>query len=179
MRKIILVAVFLLATFLIIQSSTALASEGNEAESSATIYVEKKGDVRIEKLEGFLASYNSPLAKYAFDFVKIADYYGLDWKLIPAIAGVESTFGKVIPPSSFNAYGWANGNYWFTSWKVSIEIVAKSLKSNYFNRGADTVEEIAPIYAPPSRTWAWKVRYFMEKIENFSSTNPLALELSL
>lgn len=176
MLRIFKVAMILIASLLIL-SETVLAR--TEAEGSATIFIEKEEDIRIGKLEGFLASYNSPLAKYAFNFVKTADYYGLDWRLLPAIAGVESSFGKAVPPSSFNAYGWANGAYWFTSWKTSIEIVASSLRSDYFNRGADTVEKIAPVYAPPSRTWAWKVRYFMEKIENFSSTNPLALELTL
>ena len=31
------------------------------------------------------------------DFVTYADTNGLDYRLVPAITGVESTFGKLIP----------------------------------------------------------------------------------
>jgi len=179
MKKLLLVAIILVATFLINQPTFAKASTVKEAASSAEIVDKKNQDIRTKKLRNFLRFYNSPLAEYAEIMVKTADKYSLNWRLIPAISGVESTFGKAIPAGSFNAYGWANGAYYFNSWEESIEIVTKSLRENYMNRGADTVEKIAPIYAPPSKTWAWKVRYFMEKIENFAPPSPLALELSL
>lgn len=176
MAKIIRVAIVVVATFL---ASTVPVLANIEAASSADIVVEKKQDLRVEKLKKFFRFYNSPLVAYAETMVKTADKYNLDWRLVPAITGVESTFGRQIPFNSYNAYGWANGAYWFTSWENSIEIVAKTLRENYLNRGADTVEKIAPIYAPPSSSWAWKVRYFMEKIENFAPPSTLALELSL
>lgn len=134
-----------------------------------------KEDTRVKKLKTFLNVVNSPLEGYAANFVEIADKYEVDWRLVPAIAGVESTFGQAIPYSSYNAYGWNNGAYYFTSWSESIEIVTKTLRENYVNRGAKTVEQIAPIYAPPSKTWAGKVRHFMTKIES----TPLPLELTL
>lgn len=140
-----------------------------------------KPDGKIRQLRLFLESYNSPLATFSTDFVFMADRYGVDWKLVPAIAGVESTFGKFIPQGSYNAYGWANGNFYFQSWPESIEIVTRTLKEKYIDRGASTVEKIAQIYAPPSKTWAGKVRYFMDKIENFGREpqNSPTLELSL
>lgn len=174
MLKLISVTLFLVVT--LVYPKSVLAN--TEAAGSAIIVMEKP-DLRIEKLKRFLSFYESPLVNSVIDFIQIADKYQLDWKLIPAITGVESTFGKAIPFGSFNAYGWANGAYYFNSWEESIETVAKTLRENYINRGADTVEKIAPIYAPPSPTWAWKVKYFMEKIENFVPTNTLALELSL
>jgi hypothetical protein len=149
-----------------------------EAEGSACLLVKEKEDIRVNKLKKFLGYYQSPLKYYANFLVKTADKYGLDWRLIPAITGVESTFGKAIPEGSFNAYGWANGAYYFDSWSQSIEVVAKALRQNYVDRGADTVEKIAPIYAPPSKTWAYKVNFYMEKIENFNAFDPKRLELS-
>lgn len=175
MLKLFKVAIVIVATFPLNTSSVLAITE---AAGSATVVVEKP-DLRIEKLRRFLTAYDSPLAKYAEIFVNTADKHQLDWKLIPAIIGVESTFGKFIPANSYNAYGWANGAYYFKSWEESVEIVAKTLREDYYDRGADTIEKIAPIYAPPSQTWAWKVKYFMEKIENFTSTNPLALDLTL
>lgn len=180
MRKLIWLAVFILTALIIIAyPSFANASEGKEAASSADIFMGQTPDPNIERLRRFLASYDSPLANYAPVFVEKASRYNLDWKLIPAITGVESTFGKAIPFNSYNAYGWANGEYSFKSWGESIEVVAKTLRENYVNRGADTVEKIAPIYAPPSQTWAGKVLYFMDKIENFAPNKTIALELSL
>jgi len=85
--------------------------------------------------------------------------------MVAAISGVESTFGKRIPENSYNAYGWANGNYYFESWEDSIAIVSKTLREKYYDRGATTLNQIARRYAPPSSSWAWKVNYFMEKID--------------
>ncbi len=136
-------------------------------------------DTRIAKLHGFLEFYNSPLTDYASVFIKAADKYGIDWKLVPAIAGVESTFGKAIPYNSYNAYGWAGGEYYFASWEDSVEIVSRALRANYYNRGLDSVAKISPVYCPPNKNWGIKVQYFMDKLENFSPKSTLALELSL
>ncbi len=123
-------------------------------------------DLRILKLQMYLKKHNSPIEPYAENFVRIADKYDLDWRLVPAISGVESTFGKRIPQGSYNAYGWANGDYSFESWEESIEIVSKTLREKYVDRGADSIEKIAKIYAPPSETWAWKVTYFVNQIDS-------------
>lgn len=132
-------------------------------------------DSRAEKLEAFLTTHNSPLADYASDFVTAADRYGLDWRFLPAITGVESTFGKQIPAGTFNAYGWNNGAWQFTSWSDSIDFVSRALKERYFDQGLDTIYKIAPVYAPPSKTWAGKVVYFMEQIECFEQNSCLDL----
>src|SRR3989344_5119286 len=123
-------------------------------------------DPRIIKLEKYLKKHNSPLSEYANVLIWYADEQDLDWRLIPAISGVESTFGKRIPKNSYNAYGWANGNYSFVSWDDSIGIVAKTLREKYYDKGADDINKIARRYAPPSDTWAWKVKFFMNEIDS-------------
>ncbi len=136
--------------------------------SSAAIKSESKSldfDYRVENLKKFLEKYNSPLAEYAEVFVAYADENNLDYRLVPAITGVESTFGKRIPINSYNAYGWANGEYSFVSWEDSISHVTEVLKEKYVDRGADTISEIARIYAPPSSTWGGKVSFFVKKID--------------
>lgn len=147
-------------------------------EASASAHV----DTRIEKLTLFLERYDSPLAPYARTFVEAADVYGLDWRLVAAIAGVESTFGKQIPFNSYNAWGWgiptgSLSGIGFASWEEGIVEVSRGLKTRYINRGADTIWKIAPIYAPPSTTWAGKVNYFIDAIERFtiSKTDDLTL----
>lgn len=135
-------------------------------------------DPRVTQLSELLNYYKSPLAPYAPVFIQKADEYGLpDWRLVPAIAGVESTFGKRIPQNSYNAYGWANGNYSFKNWEDSIDVVTKTLKQKYYARGADTVEEIAAIYAPPSKTWANNVHFFMTKLDGFEQPKQATFSL--
>lgn len=169
-----MIVIFFLAFLFNVNSAYA----AQEAASSAGLN-QNKTDERIKKLTGFLKAYNSPLKSYAAVFIQNADKYNLDWKLIPAITGVESTFGKFIPYDSYNAYGWANGKYTFNSWEESIEVVSKALKQNYIDKGLNTIEKISPVYCPPNPTWGWKVKYFMEKLENFTPASASNLELSL
>ena len=137
-------------------------------------------DNRLEKLTAFLEKYDSPLVPYAETFIFMADKYQIDWKLLPAITGVESTFGKQIPFNSYNAYGWNNGNYRFQSWEDSIEIVSKALKEKYYNRGLDNPYKIGRVYAPPSPFWGNRVNNFMKMIEPISINSPLsALTLTI
>lgn len=150
------------------------------AQTSAVIKNDIDKDIRQEKLEQFLKSYDSPLAAYAGVFIQKADEYNIpDWKLVPAVTGVESTFGKAIPFNSYNAYGWNNGNYSFSSWEESIDVVTRTLKFKYIDRGLDTVEKIACVYAPPSNTWAGKVNYFMHEIEVFLPRKSSQLSVSI
>ena len=62
-------------------------------------------DCRERILRKFLEKHNSPMVYYTNDFIYYADKYNIDWRLVPAIAGVESTFGKRMPANSYNAYG--------------------------------------------------------------------------
>ena len=122
-------------------------------------------DYRVARLRAYLAKHSSPLVGEAENFVEYADKYNLDWRFVPAITGVESTFGKRIPYNSYNAYGWANGAYSFESWDESIEVVTSTLREKYYDKGAKNINQIARRYASPSTTWAWKVKYFMRKID--------------
>src|SRR3990167_1538262 len=85
-------------------------------------------DDRADRLEEYLNSHNSPLAPYADVFVAKADKYELDWRLVAAISGVESTFGKRLPTNSYNAYGWNGGNFYFKDWEDGIDTVSKTLR---------------------------------------------------
>lgn len=164
-KKFCLILIAFLAIFFL--SQPAFAQEKIAGGSAMLENSFPLADNRVTKLKKFLESYDSPLAEYADKIVESADEYGLDWKLVPAITGVESTFGKNIPAGSYNAYGWANGAFYFQSWEQSIDLVSQTLKEKYLDRGLDTPYKMGPVYAPPSKTWAWKVIYFMKQIECF------------
>ncbi|KKS95457.1 MAG: seg [Microgenomates group bacterium GW2011_GWC1_43_13] len=165
MRKIIIY--ILITGFLLFLCTVTTRAQGvSDSSASLKIAAAKGGfDYRVENLREFLEKYNSPLAVYAEEFVTYADLNGLDYRLVPSISGVESTFGKRIPADSYNAYGWANGEYSFTSWEDSIAHVSKTLRIAYIDRGAASIAKIAKRYAPPSVTWAGKVTFFVKKID--------------
>ncbi len=128
------------------------------------IAVQTITDNRVIALRNVLENYGSPLAPYAKDYVDAADKYDMDWKLLPAIAGLESSYGIHQPVGSNNSYGWGGGRIHFDSVEEGINTVLAALKNKYAARGATTVETIAPIYSE-SATWAPRVRIFMNSIE--------------
>ena len=165
MKKTIITLALVLLFF-----STRLTNAQVAVESSASLMGKSVGegiDMREVILRQYLESHNSQLAAYSAVFIKYADEYNIDWRLVPAITGVESTFGKRIPYNSYNVYGWANGEYIFSSWDESIKIVTKALSEKYIARGANTTAEIGRIYAPPSSTWAKNVDFFKNKTPGY------------
>ena len=143
------------------------------ADAAASLVVtDAAAHWRVAKLEEFLASFNSPLTNKASHFVSEADRLSLDWRLVAAIAGVESTFGKHVPGGSYNGWGWgiptgARSGIGFESWEHGITTVSEGLKKRYVDRGAITVEQIGRIYAASPR-WAGNVHFFIRQIDKFS-----------
>lgn len=125
---------------------------------------EDKTDDRVVKIEKFfrINRGNAPLMAHAVKFVEVADKYGLDYRLLPAIATMESGGGK----SLFRSYNaWGYGKYNFSSFDEGIETVGAGLKK-YKDRGLVTPGQIAPVYCPPNATnWAKGVEQFMNEIE--------------
>jgi len=134
---------------------------------------EQTPDEQITILEQFLNEQNSPLANQAVAMIEAADTYKFDWRLLPAVAGKESSYGKNIPweskdKPSYNALGW--GVYGqeapiFSSWEEAIDTVAAGLRHEYYNEGYITPELIVKKFAPPSYgSWEKDVRMIMEQI---------------
>lgn len=128
-------------------------------------------DGRAAKLRRYLRSINSPLFDYTDLLVEEADTYGYDYRLLVAIALQESTACKFIPDNSYNCWGW--GIYGdtitrFSSYDEAIRTVSKGIKKNYLDKGLVTTEQIMSKYNPSSDgSWAWAVRFFFNKIENY------------
>lgn len=144
------------------------------AGSSAILEVqEKKTPYEVIEIERFFKSYNSILADYAQDFYDLATNEGLDYRLLPSIAMVESTGGKN-PPScaKFNPFGWSSstspcGFYRFESYKQAIKTVGEGIsRKRAYDRYKQSQEigVLAEIYNPGGKEkWAQDVKYFMEK----------------
>ncbi len=164
---------FLLVTF-VLRNDPTLKGFGLSKENQV-LGVNIVMDERVPLLRGYLQAKDSPLASKAAEMVMTADKYQFDWRLLPAIAGKESSFGKKIPwdkegqkPSN-NAWGW--GIYGdqvlsFSSWEEGIEKVGAGLRDGYFDRNLITIEDIMRYFTPRSDgSWARDVSFIMEQIQ--------------
>jgi len=167
--------------------AVSIYAQNQEAGRAAMLAYTKSedytNDPRVITLRQYFLSKHSPLANDARNFIEIADMYNVNWKLVPAIAGLESSYGIHIPTGSYNAWGWGvftgqQSGASFTSWKEGIEEVTKGLRLRYINKGAITIEQIGSIYAS-SPTWAVRVSIIMDDIEAFIPNNPLAIHITL
>ena len=133
--------------------------------NTLTAEVKLEKDNRAETLRGYLESKNSPLADLAEIFVETADEYNLDYRFLPAIAGIESGFGKIQLENSYNPFGWGGGYIYFESFEGAIRTVSFELYERCVKVGADTPAEIGPSYCPPNYIrWISAVEGFMEEI---------------
>lgn len=171
-KKIIIFLSLLLSLSLFVKSQKVeVRALDAEIKTQEQTIVAKKLDPEAQILQKYLAKYDSPLQYHAQDFIDAAKQYNLDWKLLPSIAGVESTFGKFIP-GGYNGWGW--GVYgtqaiYFASWNEAIFTIAQGLRENYFNKGYNEPYSINKIYAA-SPTWGFRVSYFMNDLEKFEKS---------
>lgn len=170
MNKLIITTVF---TALFLLSACSIKAEiiaGGSAPLTHQSFIADKDVEYIKEkelkiiIESVLNKYNSPLTGESEAFVKACIKYQINCYFLPSIAGLESTFGKFIYPNSYNPFGWGRGYMMFASWSEGFDTVAKGLKNGYIKKGAETIEEIGPIYAE-SPTWAIRVNWFIKQFE--------------
>jgi len=185
-------AVILITTFLLVATgspslptpNSSLARENPPYSLFAALpgpkqvlgYSVGTGDSRVVRLRSYLNQHNSPLSQDAQPLIDVAEKYQLPWSLIPAIAGKESGFCRVVPAGSHNCWGWAvytgqSSGAAFDSYPHAIETIAKGLKENYLDQGLTTIADIETRYTPQSalRDNSWKndVEQIMRERENW------------
>jgi len=85
-------------------------------------------DARAERLAAFFAAYNCPPPHYVEDYLRAADRYGLDYRLLPAISVRETTCGST--EVNNNRWGYHPGRQSFPSVRTGIEFLARQLALN-------------------------------------------------
>lgn len=136
-------------------------------------------DHRIAQMNKVLVAYKSPMAGLEKTLIATAEKYNLDWTLLAAIAGTESSFGKRMPANCINPYGWGvygANKICFNSLEDSIEGVAAGLAKKY---NIASIDSIAHTYNKVSTlAWISHTTFFMDKIKNTPipvSTLPVTL----
>lgn len=117
-------------------------------------------DLRTERLKHFFSTLHCPVSYLSAEFVRAADENDLDWRLLPSISVIESGGGKAYKNN--NIFGWANGEYLFSTLKAGIHEVAFKLGRSplYRNRG---VEAKLHLYNP-NEEYATNVMTVMNRI---------------
>lgn len=98
------------------------------------------------ELRAYLRSKGSPLADQVDHLVDSGRRWNVDPRLLVAISGGESSFGRRnFQP--YNAWGWMSGDS-YGSWAASIDAVAKGLRTYYLDKGLTSLVAIQRKYAP-------------------------------
>lgn len=114
-----------------------------------TVIEKSKEDIRKEHaaaINKYFSDHNTPLYGKGLQFVLVAEKYGLDWRLLPAIAMRESTGG--LHDCGNNPFGWGSCKLRnFKSYDEAIETVGKHLggaaaSTSRYYAGKDTVEKL-------------------------------------
>jgi hypothetical protein len=134
---------------------------------SGTTKVQAQSDEhQIAQMRVVLTKYNSPMVGLEDVLIATAQKYGLDWTLLAAIAGTESSFARRMPAQCINPYGWGiygSNKICFKTLEDSIEGVASGLAKKY---NISSVESIARTYNKVSTEgWVSHTRFFMNKIK--------------
>ena len=151
-----------------LEKITLISAE--EEKSSEQLLTEfNTSDIRVANLKYYFRRYESVLYDESDYFVKMADQYKLDYRLLPAIAMQESNLCQHIIEGSYNCWGWGiygNKVTRFSSYDEAIETISRGIKKNYIDKGLTTPEEIMRKYTPPSDgSWAFGVNTFLKVIE--------------
>lgn len=92
---------------------------------SETITIEDVRAERAAKIDAYYADRSMPLEGTGMKMVLEAEKYGIDWRLLPAIAVRESSGGK--HDCYNNPFGWGSCKIKFSNYDKAIESLAKNL----------------------------------------------------
>jgi hypothetical protein len=118
-------------------------------------------DLRVERLETFFASFGCPAPHHAAEYIRAADVYQVDYRLLPAISVLESTCGAYGRMN--NNWGWNRAQNGFSSVPAGIAFVTSRLAVGppYKDKGLD---EKLFNYNPEPK-YARQVKHLMREIE--------------
>jgi RHS repeat-associated protein len=116
--------------------------------------------VTAESLDKYLQSKGDEMKGLGTHLISYGKRFDVDPRLLAALAGAESTFGKYITSGKHNAWNWL----WntkepsksdFESWETAIHSVSKGLRKSYLNSGFDTATTLYGKYCsvPPPISW--------------------------
>ena len=125
-------------------------------------------DARATRLVRFFQHYNCPTPYHIDDYLRAADVYQLDYRLLPAISVRETTCG--VTEQQNNRWGFHPGHQSFESVEEGIDFLAGRLAQGYYYRGK-TLQQKLFTYNPLPR-YPGEVQAIMRQIEGNEPSLP-------
>jgi hypothetical protein len=119
-------------------------------------------DPRSVRLEAFFKAYDCPAPLHVNEYLRAADSYALDYRLLPAISLVESTCGAFEKMN--NRWGWDSAQSGFPSVPAGIEFVTAQLAENPSYKGKSVKEKLFTYNPYPQ--YVRQVQRLMQQIED-------------
>lgn len=136
---------FLPQGFMVFAGVLGIATASVNSDADVTRYDltknRKKLDLRETILRKFLKDKQCPDQEFTEMFISEADAHGLDWRLLPSLAFIETSGGKTMKGN--NLFGWANGKQTFSSIGDAIHTVATALSRGAAYRGKTVSGKLA------------------------------------
>ncbi len=139
------------------------------AELPERVCANYEGDPRLERLRSFFEGYRCPAAEHAEEFLFASELHGLDWRLLPSIAFVETGAGKTARGN--NLFGWDSGRQEFETPVHAIHWVAWRLGNSKLYAGR-SARALLRVYNPRAG-YAELVLAVMRRLSPEDQTGPL------
>jgi hypothetical protein len=118
-------------------------------------------DPRADRLNAFFRAYNCPKPHHVQDYIRAADIYGLDYRLLPAISVRETTCG--LAERDNNRWGYHPGRRTFPSIGEGINFLARQLAEHPPYAGKSLRQKLFTYNPRPS--YPAEVERLMRQIE--------------
>lgn len=119
-------------------------------------------DARIARLEKFFETYHCPAPHHTSEYLRAADEYGLDYRLLPAIS-IRETLCGVTARQENNRWGYHPGRQSFPSIKLGIDFLAHRLTQHKLYKGKSLQEKLFTFN--PRTAYPKEVERIMRQIE--------------
>lgn len=105
--------------------------------------------VTVDQIDAYLTKRRSRMAGIGADFSRAGQTYDVDPRLLIAISGAETTFGRHLCAAN-NAWNWFHRGSCppstFPTFQEGLGTVTKFLRKSYINRGYNTIPRIRARY---------------------------------
>ena len=120
----------------------------------------QNSDPRFQAIQTYFHAGDCPVEILSQVFLYESDAHGLDWRLLPSLAVIESSGGKAYRGN--NLFGWDRGDYKFDTLSAGIHEVASRLANSDLYKDKD-LDELLRTYNSHTG-YASRVKSVMRRI---------------